>query len=329
MKRFNLLRVVFILAALLLSAHAAEAKTLPDPSGPNLIELSKGLSNPQFLQLFVSTREIIAHRWPDTWPEHFPYGTDHLELAIVSTVPLRYGTSLITRLKSESGPIKLQEQTAPGRFELSGKHFMMQDINHASGPFPCGSYTCTINLNGTDIARLSWTIDKPNLEALPKTKDTAIVDQTAESLTPEPNTPPNNPPTKPQSPKKRELQQMYLSYLAQDGYKAEIDDDGDIKIEHDNYYDYIYVNEDDLEFFRLVRPKIWSIESEEERLKALRSANAATRKSKVAKIYVTKNNVSASIEIFLASPSDFKGVFKRSLGALNNGYNNFRKGMKE
>jgi hypothetical protein len=329
MKRLNTLGIAFTLVTLILTVHSAATKTLPDPSGPNLIELSKGLSDPEFLQLFVSTREMVGQRWPDTWPDHFPYGTDHLEVVIVSTAPLRYGTSLITRLESESGAIELQEQTAPGRFELSGKHFMMQDIDHASGPFPSGSYTCTVNLNGRDIAQLSWTIDKQNLEALPETEDTPRIDQTAESLTPEPGTAPPSPLTERQPQNKKELQEMYLSYLAEEGYKAEIDADGDIRIEHDNYSDYIFIDENDLEFFRLVRPNIWNIESEEERFKVLKSADAATSKSKVAKVYTIENKVHTGIEIFVARPKDFEGVFKRALRALGNGHNNFRENMKE
>ncbi len=74
-------------------------------------------------------------------------------------------------------------------------------------------------------------------------------------------------------------------------------------------------DENDEEFFRLVYPGFWSIESELEREKAQR-ALTATAQTKVAKVFLVCDNTWASIEMFCSPPEVFRTAFHRSLRAL-------------
>jgi hypothetical protein len=81
-------------------------------------------------------------------------------------------------------------------------------------------------------------------------------------------------------------------------------------------------------YVRLVYPNFWTIESADERTRALQAAQNATAKTKSAKVYVVSENVWASIEAFYATPESFRAVLVRSLQALKAGVNAFVEGMR-
>jgi hypothetical protein len=128
---------------------------------------------------------------------------------------------------------------------------------------------------------------------------------------------------------KSTLQKMYMSYLVDEGYKPEIDPDGDIRFKSEGRTCYITIDEKDTLYFRLLMPRIWTIDNEVERRKVLVAADQATFSCKVAKVYTLKDSVSVSVELFVAKPEDFKGIFKRSLAALGYGYSQFVAKMRE
>jgi hypothetical protein len=128
---------------------------------------------------------------------------------------------------------------------------------------------------------------------------------------------------------KDEFQKMYVDFLLAEGYKPEIDKDGDVifKYEGKNYF--IQVNETDGQYFRLVFPSFWPIESEDERKKVLLAANNSTWMTKGAKICMVRNDVWISVDVFMATPDQFRDVFKRSLTAIQSGLANFMAEMKK
>jgi hypothetical protein len=129
--------------------------------------------------------------------------------------------------------------------------------------------------------------------------------------------------------KEEQLQRLYTEYLAEEGYKPEVDSDGDVRFKREGRLYFIEVSEDDPEFFHVVLANIWSIESEKERLQVLAAADYSNAKSKVSKVHTVRDNVWVSIELFVASPEDFKGVFKRIMSAFDNGVANFVNKMRE
>lgn len=121
---------------------------------------------------------------------------------------------------------------------------------------------------------------------------------------------------------KTDLQEMYVEYLRQEGYLPSIDDDGDIlfRASGSNYYIIIY--EDDPQFFQiLLQLNLGSISLET----ALNAANYASRRSKVAKVFISESGRYASItaELIFYKPEDFKPIFSRALRLISNARENF------
>ncbi len=128
---------------------------------------------------------------------------------------------------------------------------------------------------------------------------------------------------------KQERAEMFRQYLAEEGYSPKIDDDGDVYFKYEGGGYFIIVSEKDEEFFNLLYPNFWSIESEAERAKVNEAALHATAKTKVAKILPRTSNTWAVVEMFCCPPEAFKSVFRRSLSALRAAVENFRTKMHE
>ncbi len=120
---------------------------------------------------------------------------------------------------------------------------------------------------------------------------------------------------------------MYHAFLLEEGYSPKIDEDGDVvfKFEGGNYV--ILIDEDDEDYFVLLYPSFWSIESEEERAKVILAALQATTKTKVAKVLPGDDNTTAAIEMFCSPPEAIRPVFQRALRALSVAVRNFREAM--
>jgi hypothetical protein len=111
---------------------------------------------------------------------------------------------------------------------------------------------------------------------------------------------------------KGQLQQMYLSYLKEQGYMPEIDSDGDILFRAEGRNLYIIVDVEDPETFRILYPGFWSIDSETERRQVAAAASLVTRTTKMARIFMTSaNNTSIDIFTMLVAQQDFKSHFRR------------------
>lgn len=125
------------------------------------------------------------------------------------------------------------------------------------------------------------------------------------------------------------LRKMYVAYLTKRGYQPRVDADGDVvfKIEDSHYF--IEIDAEDPEFFRLVLPNFWSIDSAEERTRAHRASTRATLETKVAKIYVVNKSTWASVELLLPEPTDFAKVFDRSISVIHSAIALFVRVMRE
>jgi hypothetical protein len=121
---------------------------------------------------------------------------------------------------------------------------------------------------------------------------------------------------------KNDLQKMYVDYLRQEGYLPSIDSDGDIvfKIAGDNYL--IIIDEDDLQFFQVIEYiSLGSTSSQT----ALNAANYATRRTKVAKAFISSDGktVCIKVELLLGKPDDFKQFFSRALSMIRSAEESF------
>jgi hypothetical protein len=116
-----------------------------------------------------------------------------------------------------------------------------------------------------------------------------------------------------------QLQKMYQEFLSDEGYKPELDEDGDVRFKREGKTYFINVEASDPECFRVVLANIWPIESEDERKQVMVAMDHCNAQAKVAKAYMVKDNVWVAIETFIAKPEDFKVIFQRSLSALDHG----------
>jgi hypothetical protein len=109
---------------------------------------------------------------------------------------------------------------------------------------------------------------------------------------------------------------LYLEYLETLGYYPELDPDGDVKFKHEGRTYYVFGEEGDPVYFRLVYPNFWSIDNDDERVRVLELMSDINGEYKVVKLYPSRNDSSASIEMFLDPLDNFKQTFPRAMGLL-------------
>jgi hypothetical protein len=136
-------------------------------------------------------------------------------------------------------------------------------------------------------------------------------------------------PASAQAMNKSQLQTMYVDYLRQQGYQPEIDSDGDILFRAESRVFYIIVNDNDLEYFQILYPNFWEVESDEEWIKVAAACSMVSRTTKIAKAYITSNNDTSIIaDVLLANPKDFATVFPRMLNIVMLARNKFLEEMR-
>ncbi len=126
-----------------------------------------------------------------------------------------------------------------------------------------------------------------------------------------------------------ELAQTYDTFLRDQGYTPKIDGDGDVLFKREGRMYFIQIYDGDPQYFRIVFPHFWEIETQEEREQVARACVAATALSKCTKLFITRDHVSATIELLLSNPDAYKAVFERLMDALMHGVNNFVTKMRE
>lgn len=115
---------------------------------------------------------------------------------------------------------------------------------------------------------------------------------------------------------KAELAAMYLDHLRQEGYTPETDGEGDIHFKQEGFLFYIIIDDKDPAYFHLVLPGIWSLESSQERARALEVCALVASATKVVKLFPVRDSIWVTAELFLAQPEDFKAVLRRCLRLL-------------
>lgn len=116
-------------------------------------------------------------------------------------------------------------------------------------------------------------------------------------------------------------------WLEAEGFRPRLDDDGDLLFDFEGGHYCILSRSSDAEFVHLIYPNFWSIESEEERVRAIQAAHDATRDTKVAKIYVHGDAVHAAVETFHMDVGGFNQTLMRSLSAIRTARGKFTSAM--
>lgn len=124
-------------------------------------------------------------------------------------------------------------------------------------------------------------------------------------------------------------QQAYIKFLEANGYRPELDKDGDVAFKHEGGNYIIQIDENDNLYFRLIYPNFWEIENEQERSDVLIASTVANSDIKCAKIFMLRDNVWAVVEIFLAHPDDYEKLLSRSISSIQSAVGGFRTKMQE
>lgn len=120
--------------------------------------------------------------------------------------------------------------------------------------------------------------------------------------------------------------ERYRDHLTAQGFRPEMHD-GYLTFRHEGGVYVMPAEESDAGYFRLLFPRFWSIDSDDERRRALLVASHVTARMKTAKVFVVDGDTFAAIEMFLPSAESFTAVFDRSLHVLQQAAHQFRLGM--
>ena len=131
---------------------------------------------------------------------------------------------------------------------------------------------------------------------------------------------------------KKALQELYLTHLKEEGYKSELDNDGDIRFKYEGANCYISIDERDENYFNMILPNFWKIEADRERANAIFAANSINCVYKCGKILLRgkeEEYMQAEIGLFFNDPNDFKFFFARAVQILKGMAHDFQKAMNE
>ncbi|MFN3267530.1 MAG: YbjN domain-containing protein [Deinococcales bacterium] len=121
----------------------------------------------------------------------------------------------------------------------------------------------------------------------------------------------------------------YINWLTEQGYRPEIDKDGDVTFKHERIHFVLFSNEKDEAFFRLMVPFFWELESEEETERASKVIMKLNSDYKAAKFYIVQVGVCVVIESFYAKYDDVFPVLGRQIDLLASAMREFCQTMRE
>lgn len=110
---------------------------------------------------------------------------------------------------------------------------------------------------------------------------------------------------------------LVKEYLSTEGYRFDVDGDGDIHFKFEGINLFFTVDKNDQHFFRLIMPNIYTLENN--RVKVLEAVNTVTRDMKVLKAFLVDDRLWLSVEIFIDSTPELEDFFPRCMGLLKAG----------
>lgn len=117
------------------------------------------------------------------------------------------------------------------------------------------------------------------------------------------------------------LKILVQEYLTNEGFKYEIDKDGDICFKYQGHTFFFSDPIDDPYFFRIFMSPIYKIANNRE--KVLEAINTVTSKYKLLKAYILNDELWLSIELFVDSTPKIEDYFQRCIEILSLGREGF------
>jgi hypothetical protein len=125
-----------------------------------------------------------------------------------------------------------------------------------------------------------------------------------------------------------EIRDLHVEFLTEQGFRPKVDEEGDIHFRYEGRHHFIMETQED-SYFHLLFPNFFPLAGEAEVAEAALAASAASRVTKVAKVYLNPalDNVSASVELLAAKPTDVHDQLLRCLGILGTATGKFLEEM--
>jgi hypothetical protein len=122
---------------------------------------------------------------------------------------------------------------------------------------------------------------------------------------------------------------LYAGFLKSEGYRYEVDEDGDISLRREGRWLALFASDDDPNYFRFSLPNLWECEGEREEQVALETVNQMNRTFKVVKFALVDGWVWANVEQYFHPLEAFRGSFDRSADLLCETAADFRRRMRQ
>lgn len=114
-----------------------------------------------------------------------------------------------------------------------------------------------------------------------------------------------------------DINELVKEYLANEGFRYDIDEDGDVHFKYEGTNLFFTADPDDPQFFRIIMPNIYELENN--RVKVLEAINTVVRDMKVLKAFLIEDRLWLSVEIFIDSTPEVDDFFQRCVGLLKAG----------
>lgn len=108
---------------------------------------------------------------------------------------------------------------------------------------------------------------------------------------------------------------LMIEFLRSQGFKYELDEDGDLFFKYQMRNFLYYANDDDQGFFQIAMPAIFDV-TEDNREAVLEAANSVTASIKVAKVVIIGEKVWLFAELLLDSTPVYDDIVPRVLDIL-------------
>lgn len=117
---------------------------------------------------------------------------------------------------------------------------------------------------------------------------------------------------------------LVLQWLQDEGYKHQVDEDGDVPFRYEGKGMYFFPDEDE-SFFRLAIPNVYECESEEDHVRILEVCNSLNKDYKVLKVFLVNQKLWFAIEMFIDNTPNLNDFFDRCCHILAIAYDEGRK----
>lgn len=127
---------------------------------------------------------------------------------------------------------------------------------------------------------------------------------------------------------KSEKAAVIFKHLEGEGYRPEIDSDGDVRFKAEGMTLFVGISEKDDQYYRVCLPNFWSLDTPEEVARAPKANQDVTAMVKAVKIITVQDDTWCCIEAFYASVHDLIPVLTRCIRTIRGAAQEFAKAMR-